>query len=225
MKYIDLSAQLYEGLETFPSHPKMTIITFSTNAWSKARYVPPCEGFNSKLFMMSDHGGTHVDSPNHFFGDRETIDQIPLDRFMGDAVLIDVSHKANDEPVTPKMVEEVMATQKIEIRPDDIVLFRCWPKEWLAEGFHHCKALDPAMGDWLVDKKIKLAGLDLANIDINENMSRTVHMALLPRNILVIENLVNLDCLSKKRFFFMGLPLNIKGLTGSPIRAVAVEEW
>lgn len=225
MKYVDLTAKLYEGLETFPSHPKITIINFSTNAWSRARYVPPCDGFNSKLFMMSDHGGTHVDSPRHYFPDRPSIDELPLDHFMGEAVFIDVSHKAVDEPVTPQMVEEAMIAQKVEIRPGDMVLFRCWPKEWLAEGFHECKALAPEMGAWLVEKKIKLAGLDLANIDMNENMSRTVHMALLPRNILVIENLTNFESLTKNRFVFMALPLKIEGLTGSPIRAVAIEEW
>ena len=40
-----------------------------------------------------------------------------------------------------------------------------------------------------------------------------------------MENLVNLDKLSKTRFIFMGIPLKVSGLSGSPIRAIAVEDW
>lgn len=44
----------------------------------------------------------------------------------------------------------------------------------------------------------------------------------LQRNILIIENLINLNKIGEKKFYFIGLPLKIKGATGSPIRAVAI---
>jgi kynurenine formamidase len=55
-------------------------------------------------------------------------------------------------------------------------------------------------------------------------MTRPVHLALLGRGILIIEELANLDRLPAPRFQFVGLPLKIKGATGSPIRAVAIIE-
>ncbi|WP_284036527.1 cyclase family protein [Neobacillus sp. 114] len=225
MKTVDLSVVLYDGLVSFPSHPKVVFMDHITHDFSKPRYTAPCEGYASKIFMMSDHSGTHMDAPYHFFKDGLTIEQIPIDATMGDAVLIDCSDKNPAEPVTREMVEAVVERDQLEIKENSIVLFRCWDGEWNAEGFHECKSLAPSVGDWVVENKIKAIGLDLPNADINENMQRDVHLALLSRNILIMENIVNLEKLSKKHFYFIGTPLNLKGLTGSPIRAIAVEEW
>ncbi|WP_251555188.1 cyclase family protein [Neobacillus muris] len=225
MKTVDLSVQLYDGLVSFPSHPKVVFMDHITHDFSKPRYTAPCEGYASKIFMMSDHSGTHMDAPYHFFKDGLTIEQIPIEATMGEAVLIDVSDKHPAEPVTREMVEAVVERDQLEIKENQIVLFRCWPGEWNGEGFHDCKSLDASIGEWVVENKLKAIGLDLPNADINENMRRDVHLALLSRNILIMENIVNLEKLSKKHFYFIGTPLNLKGLTGSPIRAIAVEEW
>ncbi|WP_028551146.1 cyclase family protein [Paenibacillus sp. UNC451MF] len=225
MKIVDLSVLLYDGLTSFPSHPKVVIMDHVTHDFSKPRYVAPCEGYASKIFMMSDHGGTHVDAPYHFFKDGLTIEQIPIDATMGNAHVVDVSFKDPSEPVTREMIEKVVEEKGLDIKEGDIVLFRCWPGEWNGPGFHDCKALAASVGEWVVEKKLKAIGLDLANADINDNMKRDVHLALLSRNILIIENVVNLDKLSKNSFYFMGTPLNMKGLSGSPIRAIAIEEW
>lgn len=225
MKVVDLTVQLYDGLTSFPSHPKVVVMDHITHDFSKPRYTPPCEGYASKIFIMSDHGGTHMDAPYHFFKEGRTVEQIPLEATMGSAVLIDVSHKDPKEPVTRAMAEEAVRQKQLEIQAGDIVLFRCWQGEWNGPGFHDCKSLDASVGEWVVEKKLKAIGLDLPNADINENMQRTVHLELLSRNILIIENLTNLEKLTKDRFYFIGTPLNFKGMSGSPIRAVAIEEW
>jgi kynurenine formamidase len=77
----------------------------------------------------------------------------------------------------------------------------------------------------LTKRKVKAVGIDLSNADTTSDMSRPSHLQLLGNAIGIMENLVNLDQLSKKRFFFAGIPLKIKGLSGSPIRAIAIEEW
>lgn len=225
MKIVDLSVLLYDGLTSFPSHPKVIMMDFETREKSKARYVAPCEGFASKVFMMSDHGGTHMDAPYHFFDDGLTIEDIPLDATMGEAVLIDLSDKDPNQPVTREMVEFKVKENELVIKKGDIVFFRCWSGGWQEDGYFDCKSLDGSVADWVVENKIKAIGLDLPNADINENMRRDVHLKLLSRNILIMENIVHLENLTKNRFYFMGTPLNLKGMTGSPIRALAVEEW
>ncbi|MFC7393055.1 cyclase family protein [Scopulibacillus cellulosilyticus] len=225
MKIVDLSVLLYDGLTSFPSHPKVVMMDFETQENSRARYIAPCEGFNSKVFMMSDHGGTHMDAPYHFFKNGLTIEEIPLDATMGEAVLIDLSDKSPNQPVTREMVEAKIEENDLIVNEGDIAFFRCWPGEWQEEGYFDCKSLDGTVGDWVIDNKIKAIGLDLPNADINENMRRDIHLKLLSRNILIMENIVHLDKLTKNRFYFMGTPLNLKGMTGSPIRALAIEEW
>ena len=70
---------------------------------------------------------------------------------------------------------------------------------------------------------MKVVGLDLPNIDINDNMKREVHLEVLGANIYIVENLVNLDRLPKDRSFqFFAIPLKLKNATASPVRAIAL---
>lgn len=66
-------------------------------------------------------------------------------------------------------------------------------------------------GDWLLEKQVKCIGLDLANIDVHDNMKREVHLKLLSAPIYIVENLVNLEQLPlHEHFTFMALPLKLK---------------
>ena len=46
-------------------------------------------------FFTSEHGGTHLDAPVHFAQGAQTVDQIPLERFFGEAYVVDVVMKAD----------------------------------------------------------------------------------------------------------------------------------
>jgi arylformamidase len=225
MKIIDLTLPLYDGLQSFPGHPKVTVLDFVTHSFSAPRYTAPCRGYASKLIMMSDHGGTHLDAPFHFFEDGMTIDEVPLERTVGDAVFIDVSDKKHGKAITAAMLEKRLKKDKSEVRPGDIVLIRAWDGEWNGAGFHSTAGLDISAARWITEHKVKAVGVDLSNADTTSDMSRPAHLQLLGNAIGIMENLVNFDKLSQKRFFFAGIPLKIKGLSGSPIRAIAIEEW
>ena len=225
MKIVDLTLPLYDGLQSFPGHPKITVIDFVTHSFSAPRYIAPCRGYASKLIMMSDHSGTHLDAPFHFFENGLTIDEVPLERTVGEAVFIDVSDKRHDKTITAAMLEKRLKKDQNEVREGDIVLIRTWDGEWNGPGFHTAAGLGLSAAKWLTGRKVKAVGIDLSNADTTSDMSRPSHMQLLGNAIGIMENLVNLDQLSKKRFFFAGIPLKIKGLSGSPIRAIAIEEW
>lgn len=225
MKIVDLTLPLYDGLQSFPGHPKITVLDFVSHAFSAPRYIAPCRGYASKLIMMSDHGGTHLDAPFHFFEDGPTIDEVPLESTVGEAVFIDVSDKKHDKTITAAMLEQRLKKDKSEVREGDIVLIRAWNGERNSPGFHAAAGLGLSAAKWLTRRKVKAVGIDLSNVDTTSDMSRPSHMQLLGNAVGVMENLVNLDQLSKKRFFFAGIPLKIKGLSGSPIRAIAIEAW
>lgn len=226
MKIIDLTLELYNGLRSFESHPPVKIEEQSTFATSKHRYEPPCNGFESRLITFSDHSGTHIDAPLHFIEGGQAANEMSLENTCGEAVLLDVSDlKSNDEPVTGDMLEKAEKTQNITVEENDIVLVKTHKLTWGKEGFHDIKTFHISAGEWLNLKKIKLVGIDLPNIDINENMKREVHLKLLGNNIYIVENLVNMDQLPKnKRFYFQALPLKLKNATASPVRAVAFIE-
>ena len=222
MRIIDLSHGLRDGLQTHASHPRAVINDYMTHAFTAPRYQPPCQGFATKQLLISDHAGTHVDAPTHFFAQGASIDQEELDKYLGPAFLLDVSHKELRRPVDLALVRECLATDELEIQPGDMALIRAWAGDWSEPDFHHCAGLALDAAQWLVEQGVKAIGIDLGNIEDNADMTRRVHVFLLGRAIPIYENLAHLDRLPVKRFTFLGLPLNLQGCTGSPVRAAAL---
>lgn len=224
MKIIDLTLEMYDGLQSFKSHPAIEIKNQSTFESTKDNYVLPCKGFESRLITFSDHSGTHIDAPLHFIGDGESTSEMDLRKTLGEALLLDVSDfKDPNETVTSEMLDRAAERQGVQVKEEDIVLFKTRKGSWGDSNFFQDKAFAKSAGEWITGKNIKTVGIDLANIDVNENMKREVHLEVLGKNIYIVENLVNLDKLpTNKRFHFLALPLKLKNATASPVRAVAV---
>ncbi|MHB1654211.1 MAG: cyclase family protein [Desulfitobacteriaceae bacterium] len=223
MQIVDLTLELSDGLKTYASHPALEIKDASTFASSRGRYIPPCNGFASKWLGLSDHSGTHIDAPSHFVENGDSIDQIPVEKLMGTAIMLDCSHKKPDELVTAYMLEEAEKRQGLYVESEDIVLVRTYEGLWGDDGFFKAKSFSEDAARWFAEKEVAIVGLDLANADESSNMARPVHLTLLSQSILIIENLCNLDQLPiHSRFTFICTPLRLKGATASPIRALAL---
>ena len=223
MKIVDLTLEIYDGLVSYTSHPPIAIQEESTFENSGHRYIEPCEGFESRFLRMSDHSGTHIDAPIHFIRNGESTAEMDLTRTFGEAVLLDVSTiKKPYEPVTAELLKHAEVTQGISVNPGDIVIVRTRTEKWGEGDFFAEHAFATCAGDWLLEKQVKCIGLDLANIDVHDNMKREVHLKLLSVPIYIVENLVNLEQLPlHDHFTFMALPLKLKNATASPVRAVA----
>jgi kynurenine formamidase len=224
MRLVDLSVEITDGFQSHASHARTTVMDFVTHAFSASRYLPPCRGFATKLLIMSDHGGTHADAPFHFIPEGATIEQVPLTSLVGSAVLLDVTeHTMRGQAATPAVLEAACRKSGVEMKPGDIAILHVWDQPWGAPGFHDAKGLDEFAAAWLVDRGVAAVGIDIAYLEADlSDLRRPVHMVVLGRGVPIVENLVNLDQIDRPRFTFIGLPLRIKGATGSPIRAVAV---
>jgi arylformamidase len=106
------------------------------------------------------------------------------------------------------------------------VLVRCWDGEWGSAGFFDALGLDASGGDWLLERGASAVGIDLANLEGAIEPPFPCHEALLRPGVEVpiVENLVGLEQLPQGPFRFVGLPLKVRGATGSPIRAAALVE-
>jgi arylformamidase len=222
MQIIDLTMELEDGVATHPAHARCVVIEFASHALTAPRFKPPCQGFASRILMFSDHIGTHVDSPFHFIPTAGTIESVPPEQLIGPAVYLDVSAKRPQEPVTPEMLEAAERRARVTVERGDILLFRAWSGHHTDEGFFQCAGMNKAAAEWVVTRGVKAVGCDLATPDDPRDMARPVHLTLLGRDILIMEHIANLDKLLVPRFQFVGLPLRIKGATGSPIRAIAI---
>ena len=227
-RLIDLSVDIYQGMNVYPGHLKTVVFQHATHEETRPRF----EGgfsFQTMGFMLNENGPTHVDSFSHFNPDpsAQTIDQMSLDLFYGDAICLDVSHK---EPFTDIMAEdldEALAKSGLELRRGDIVLF--YTATFNRHGGTAKYLTDfPGLGEsasqWIVDKGVKTFGVDTPTPDNPTSKTYPCHMMCRRNSITHYENLANLDQVVNKRFTYIGLPLKVRGAHGGPTRAVAVLE-
>jgi kynurenine formamidase len=191
-------------------------------------------------FRMAEHGGTHIDAPIHFHADGWTVDEIPLDRLVGPAVLVDVSDRcARDADHRASVADfEAWEKQHGRIPAGSIVLIRTgfgrfWPdrKAYLgtdergvpAVAKLHFPGLHPDAARWLIaERKIGAVGLDTASIDHGPSKQFETHRVLFEANVPAFENLAALDELPPSGFSVVALPIKIRGGSGGPLRAIAI---
>lgn len=168
--------------------------------------------YESKV-KMDLHTGTHMDAPLHMIKDGDTIDQTELSKCMGQSIVIDLTHL--DDHISAKDLE------KADIKEGDIVLLKT--KNSLRKDFHfQFIYLHREGAQYLVDKGVKAIGIDALGIERGDPEHRT-HKIILGQGIPIIEGLALKD-IKEGRYEFVGLPLKFKGLEGSPMRAILIEE-
>jgi kynurenine formamidase len=191
-------------------------------------------------FATSEHGGTHIDAPVHFAKGHWSVDQIPLEKLVGDAVVVDVTAKCASQPDYRVTIEDFTAWEQAngQIAPGAIVLIRTgfskyWPDaaKYLGTAERgeeavaklHFPGLHPDAASWLAEmRKVKALGLDTASIDYGQSAKYESHQILYGRDIPAFENLTNLDRLPARGAFVVALPMKIKGGSGAPLRAIAM---
>ncbi|MDN5300915.1 MAG: hypothetical protein PWQ60_429 [Thermoanaerobacteraceae bacterium] len=225
MNIIDLTLQIEDGMSTFPGMQKAVLLPSVTHAFSAPRYKAPCKGYASFQLILNDHTGTHIDSPFHMCEEKETIEKLPLSSFIGEAILLDFGEMPPDREITEEDIKEKLLKSTLTIEENDIVIIKKWKGNWGEEGFFRCKALDESAAGFLVKSKVKLLGIDLPSVDVEDTpMRRRAHIKLLSNDVYIVENLINLEKITKNRFRFIAMPLKIKGISGSPTRAIAIIE-
>jgi kynurenine formamidase len=196
--------------------------------------------YSAYRYSAAEHGGTHLDSPVHFAKGRYTVDELPLEKLIGAAIVIDVTTQCASNPDYLVSVADFENWEKRNgrIPAGTIVLLRTgfgklYPdrKKYLgtdergaeAVAKLHFPGLDPAAARWLTQSRsIKAIGLDTASIDYGQSTLYETHRALYARDIPALENVASLDRLPPTGTLLIALPMKIGGGSGAPVRVVAV---
>lgn len=196
--------------------------------------------YASNNFFTSEHGGTHMDAPVHFAQGSHSADEVPLDRLLGPALVVDVTEASSRNPDYQVTVADLEAWEKANgpIDPDAIVLIRTgFSKYWPDAGRYlgtaergasavpklHFPGLHPDAAAWFVaNRPIKAIGIDTASIDYGQSTLYESHRTLYAKNIPAFENLASLDQLPARGALVVALPVKIKGGSGAPLRAIAI---
>lgn len=168
------------------------------------------DGANVGEMTASMHFGTHVDAPFHYKGDGATVEQLSLDLFIGEALVVDLR---GNERILPSHFSEVDLTgiRRVLIRLRDRIDVEAFPSNY--------PIIDKSVAAFLTDKGVQLIGVDTPSVDAVENVSLSMHNACAKYNLIIVENLM-LQHVSPGLYDFIGLPLRVEGGDGSPIRAV-----
>lgn len=217
-KLIDLSRTMEMDMPVWPTHPHFYC--------SEAEHYDKGDGAFLNQLSMGEHNGTHVDAPVHFIRGGKFIDQLSAAHFYGRGVKIAARGLPPCGLVTKKMITNWEA-QHGPILEGDIVMFDIdYAKHWGVKPHYKAFLTDwPGLSgegaEYLVSRKVKAVGTDAMALDAFGQADSPAHAALLGNEVLIVENLCNLDQI-EDFCLFIGLPLKIKGGSGSPIRAIAL---
>lgn len=208
MPYLDLSHPLHNKISTFPGASKPNFDVIHTIAQN---------GFTERRIHMTSHMNTHIDAPIHIIEGTRTLDEFPMEKFIGSATVVDCSHCKSITVNHLKPFEQ-------KIKQHDFLLFYTgWQHKWGKPSYaDNFPVLVSKTTQWLTQFNLKALGFDVLSPDPVESTLLPNHKILLGKEILIIENLNNLDQLIDRSFTFYCLPLPIQSADGAPVRAVAV---
>jgi len=222
---IDLSQEIFQGMPVYPGHQRTIYWPHVTHEETKGQFST-IESYETHNLLISEHGPTHTDAFFEGYTKGRTIDEMPFTFFIGEAICLDVSDVPPRSFITKSRLEKALKACGQSIKKGDILLLytgnyvgRKGTPGYITD---HC-GLNLEASRWLVSQGVANVGIDAPTIDNPADKNFGGHVACIESQKMTnTENLGDLRRVAGKRFFYVGLPLRIRGGTGSPIRAVAI---
>ena len=211
MNVIDLSHTIAENMPVFPGTSQPTL---------KPSLNIAEHGFAETMLHMVSHTGTHVDAPSHMIENAPSLDDFPVDKFFGLALIIDYPPCAGSS-IELKPLQQMH--NKIE-RAEFVLFNTGHSQKWgTADYFSEFPNLTPDAAEYLTSFPLKGIGIDAISFDKVQDANSPIHRLLLVSGLILIENLANLKQVQGEYCMFAALPLKYSKADGSPVRAVAIE--
>ena len=204
--WLDVSVTIHSNLPVWPGNPGVDL--------TPVHSFPQGDEVTLSKISLGAHTGTHMDAPLHFIRAGKTVDEVPLDIGLGLARVIEIEHP---EVILPEELDQH------DIKADERILFKTknsgrdlWAKEVFTEDFVY---ISTEAGGYLADRGVKLVGVDYASVGGYQKNEPEVHRALLGNGVWIVEGLV-LEGVAPGVYELLCLPLKLKGLEASPVRAL-----
>jgi kynurenine formamidase len=199
--------------------------------------------YASNEFSASEHGGTHADAPIHFAAGGRTIDEIPLEEWVGPAVKVDVTAQCGRDRDYLLNREDLESWERVNGRIPD----GAWVIMYTGIGTQHYPDKGRVLGtektgeeaipelsfpgfsveavDFLLQlRSITGIAIDTPSIDRGKSADFKVHQVLCAADKLALENIANLDRLPAAGATLYVIPMFIREGTGAPARVFAILE-
>ena len=232
-KWIDLTHPFNEHTVYWPTAEKFKKTTVFEGDTEGGYY------YSAYNFSGAEHGGTHLDSPVHFYKGRHSADEVPIKQLIGSAVVIDISKQAQKDRNYQLQIDDIKSFERQhgKIAPQSILLINTGSAKYYHDkvkymgtakrGQQGVKELSfpgihPQTAKYLAEKvKVKAVGLDTPSLDYGKSSTYETHVILFKHNIPGFENVANVSDLPATGATVIALPMKITGGSGGPLRIVA----
>lgn len=194
--------------------------------------------YSANVVSTPEHGGTHLDAPIHFGEGQWTAAEIPAERFVAPAVVIDVSRQASEDAdyVLTRADVEAWEAEHGEVPEGSVVLLRtAWSERWPDRLAYfgddtpgdasnlHFPSYGAESAELLVNERGVIGlGVDTASIDHGASTDFMAHRIAAAENVYGLENLKDLGRLPPTGAWVVALPMKIEQGSGGPARVVAL---
>lgn len=226
-RLVDLTLTIENQMPAHALFPSPILIPYVDHEQAKAAGLgTPDDPFTYAVNYIAtlEHVGTHVDAPLHLGAGGASIDEVPLDWFVGPAVCLDVSHIGDLGDIDVADLEAAEQKAGVTVGSQTVLLYtgfheRHWPER---SAVSSNPGLTAAATHWLADRGSRMHGVEGPSTDKAGTKDFPSHRICRDRGMIHYEWLVNLDqLLGAGEFRLTGFPLKIKNGTGSPCRVVA----
>ena len=229
VEIIDLSQEIFTGMPVFPGLPEVKVTVYQSHEQLEGITDSGVVSPAVNRLELGEHTGTHVDALNHMGREyrEQSIETMPLTMFYTEGICLDLSRKGLMELIEVADLERALSEADLEIKRGDTVLLYTdhYRRAYGTENWHKGPGVSVAATRWLGGQGVAAFGVEPAAPGVRGVSNKEVHRVCGELGFTHYENMINLHRLvGRGRFRFIGLPLRIRGGTGSPVRAVAVFE-
>ena len=213
MKYIDISVPITSELPNWPGDPQVSFHVLSA--------ISLGDESNLTQISMSLHTGTHIDAPKHFFDSGLTTDQIPLEKLIGDVLVVGMDNSVD------VITEYLLQThpQWAEIKQAKKILFKTRNSNFWHTQSHKFRTdfvgIDTSAANLLTQFNLDLIGIDYFSVAPFDETS-SPHQVLLSREIVVLEG-IDLSNVNPGFYQLICLPIKVFECEGAPARAILMD--
>lgn len=201
----DISVPLAAGGLVYPGNPEIRI--------SYQQAIAAGKGANVSEIQFGSHTGTHVDAVRHFFDDGQPIDEIPLDKLIGPALLLEFADDVKAVTAKDLQAHPLNGHTRILLKTRNSTFIN--RREFVMDYTY----LAPEGAEYLVSQGVQLVGIDYLSIEQFHSGHHRTHKTLLGAGVVIVEGLALIEP-QPGTYDFICLPLRLIGIDGAPARAI-----
>ena len=203
----DVTVPITNTMPVWPGDPPVQLYAKSHLARDKSHTV------RLTAIEMGSHTGTHIDAPFHMIEGGKRLNEFPIDTLTGKATVFEV-------PGVRSLSRSQLEGLNWSSAPERVLFKTENSKHWQDGKFYEeFVYLEPDGAEFLVQRGVRLVGIDYLSIDKFKSESHPSHFVLLKKDIVIVEGL-NLSAVPAGEYTLVALPLNLQDADGAPTRVI-----